>query len=84
LAGHLTRQGTPSGVTGSPILTDALGWMDCRCEAGSDNGVRTSYLGRVVHAELALNRLALAIKNLLRLAAGDQLQESGKPPRGTP
>jgi flavin reductase (DIM6/NTAB) family NADH-FMN oxidoreductase RutF len=64
-----------AGVTGSPILTDAPGWLDCRCEAGFDIGDRTLYIAGVVDAQLTLIRPALTIKNLMRLAPSDRLQE---------
>ena len=37
-----------TATTGSPILTDALGWLDCRVEARLDTGDRTVYLAEVV------------------------------------
>jgi flavin reductase (DIM6/NTAB) family NADH-FMN oxidoreductase RutF len=41
---------TTTGVSGSPILTDALGWLDCRVEARMDTGDRTVYLAEVLQA----------------------------------
>jgi flavin reductase (DIM6/NTAB) family NADH-FMN oxidoreductase RutF len=41
-----------SGETGSPILSGALGWLDCRLYATHDGGDHTLFLGQV----LALGR----------------------------
>jgi flavin reductase (DIM6/NTAB) family NADH-FMN oxidoreductase RutF len=38
------------GPSGSPILAEALGWLDCRVEARLDTGDRTVYLGEVIDA----------------------------------
>src|SRR5262245_22118856 len=35
-------------VTGSPILEDAIGWLDCKVEQRLDGGDRTLYLAEVV------------------------------------
>jgi flavin reductase (DIM6/NTAB) family NADH-FMN oxidoreductase RutF len=38
------------GISGSPILDEAAGWLDCRVEARFDTGDRTLFLGQVVDA----------------------------------
>src|SRR5687768_4588975 len=40
------------GATGSPLLQDSLGWIDCRVEARFDTGDRTAYLAEIVQARL--------------------------------
>jgi len=37
-----------TGVTGAPILTSALGWLDCRVERVIDAGDHIIYVGLVV------------------------------------
>src|SRR5581483_9655362 len=39
-----------TAVTGSPILSAAIGWLDCRVETRLDAGDRTIYLAEVVDA----------------------------------
>jgi flavin reductase (DIM6/NTAB) family NADH-FMN oxidoreductase RutF len=41
---------TQTALTGSPILPDALLWMDCRVETSLDTGDRTLYVAQVVAA----------------------------------
>jgi len=40
----------PSPVTGSPILSDGLGWVECRLVATMPSGDHTLVLGEVVEA----------------------------------
>src|SRR5437764_167787 len=35
-------------LTGSPLLDEAIGWLDCRVEARLDTGDRTVYLAEVL------------------------------------
>lgn len=44
---------TPSSGTGSPVLTDALAWVDCRIEAEYDGGDHVIVVGRVVDLGVA-------------------------------
>ncbi|MCA9053020.1 MAG: flavin reductase [Planctomycetaceae bacterium] len=37
-------------LSGGPRLKDAIGWLDCRVEAGWDSGDRTVYLAEVLDA----------------------------------
>src|SRR5688500_8646848 len=41
---------TSTGASGSPILTGAPAWLDCRVEARMDTGDRTVYLAEVLDA----------------------------------
>ena len=42
---------TRSGVTGAPLLADALAWIQCRVWAEYDAGDHTLFVGEVVAAE---------------------------------
>lgn len=50
-SGHQTDKFArlPHALTpgGQPLITDALAWLDCRCEARMDTGDRTLYLAAV-------------------------------------
>jgi flavin reductase (DIM6/NTAB) family NADH-FMN oxidoreductase RutF len=64
-----------TAVSGSPILTKALGWLDCRVEARLDMGDRTVYLAEVLAGELVRSQPALTVKRMLQLAPPDKLGE---------
>jgi flavin reductase (DIM6/NTAB) family NADH-FMN oxidoreductase RutF len=70
-AGFNVRQ----SPTGNPILSDALGWLDCRVEAKLDSGDRTLYVAEVLDGSLADSRRPLSIKRLIELAKKDKLQQ---------
>jgi flavin reductase (DIM6/NTAB) family NADH-FMN oxidoreductase RutF len=62
-----------AGVTGSPILKAAIGWLECRVESRLDTGDRTLYLAEVVAGDL-LNAFApMTQKQFLSLASPEQL-----------
>ncbi|MDB5337774.1 MAG: hypothetical protein JWN70_3393 [Planctomycetaceae bacterium] len=63
-----------TGVTGSPLLSDAKGWLDCRVEASFDTGDRTIYLVEVVAGDFSGDFSPLTQAQLLGLATPDQLQ----------
>jgi flavin reductase (DIM6/NTAB) family NADH-FMN oxidoreductase RutF len=67
--------GTHSGVTGAPILADALAWMDCRIEARMDTGDRTVFLAEVLDARIVQAGNPLTVKRLLELSPADKLRE---------
>ena len=62
------------GQSGSPILEEALAWLDCRVEARLDVGDRTIYLAEVLDG--AQTRLAppLRMQRLLQIAPPEKLQ----------
>ena len=66
---------TSTGASGSPILTDAPGWMDCRIEARMDTGDRTIYLAEVIDARTKRPAAPLTFKRMLELAPADKLQK---------
>jgi flavin reductase (DIM6/NTAB) family NADH-FMN oxidoreductase RutF len=63
------------GVTGAPLLNDALGWLDCRVENQMDIGDRTVYLAEVVAARHHRDEPPLTMKELLKIAPPERLHE---------
>jgi flavin reductase (DIM6/NTAB) family NADH-FMN oxidoreductase RutF len=63
------------GTTGSPLLADSIGWLDCRVEAKLDSGDRTVYLGEVVQGRVAQFAPPLTFKRLLEIAPPEHLAE---------
>jgi flavin reductase (DIM6/NTAB) family NADH-FMN oxidoreductase RutF len=64
-----------AGRTGSPVLLDALGWLDCRVESRMDTGDRTVYLAEVIDARQPSSAPPLTLKRLLQLAPAAKLRE---------
>jgi flavin reductase (DIM6/NTAB) family NADH-FMN oxidoreductase RutF len=67
-----------NGATGSPLLANVLGWLDCRVEAQLDIGDRTVYLAEVLEAEQVHSGTVLTLKRLSEIAPLDKLQELKK------
>ncbi len=63
------------GVTGSPILADALGWLDCRVETRMDSGDRTIYLAEVVRGESIRDGTPLTARRMVQLVPPERLGE---------
>ena len=63
-----------AGLTGSPILSDAQGWLECRVEHSFDTGDRTLYLAEVVAGDLGGSFAPLTQRQLIGLATPEQLQ----------
>ena len=61
--------------TGSPVLEDAIGWLDCRVESRLDAGDRTVYLAEVVQGGVTNFAPPLTFQRLLQLAPSAQLAE---------
>lgn len=66
---------TSTGNGGSPILSDALAWLDCRVEARMDTGDRTVFLAEVIDGRFEQTTRPLTFTRLLDLAPADKLQE---------
>ncbi len=64
--------------TGSPLLASALGWLDCRVEAGMDSGDRTIYLGAVVQSTVAQFAPPLTLRQAMQMAPPDKLAEMNR------
>jgi flavin reductase (DIM6/NTAB) family NADH-FMN oxidoreductase RutF len=62
-----------AAATGSPILTEALGWLDCRVEARLDSGDRTLYLAEVVEAQAVRDGRPLTVQAMVQRASPEQL-----------
>jgi flavin reductase (DIM6/NTAB) family NADH-FMN oxidoreductase RutF len=70
-------QGLPlrAEATGSPLLDDAIGWLDCRVEARLDTGDRTLYLAEVVQGQVTHFGPPLTLRRLFELAPSERLAE---------
>jgi flavin reductase (DIM6/NTAB) family NADH-FMN oxidoreductase RutF len=63
------------GGTGSPVLEDAIGWLDCRVECKIDTGDRTVYLAQVMESAVTHFAPPLTFQRLLQMAPPAQLAE---------
>ena len=61
--------------TGSPVLEDAIGWLDCRVEGRLDAGDRTVYLAEVVQGGVTHFAPPLTSRRLMQLAPPARLAE---------
>jgi flavin reductase (DIM6/NTAB) family NADH-FMN oxidoreductase RutF len=65
---------TKTAATGSPILVDAVAWIDCRVEGRLDTGDRTVYLAEVVDSAVLRETSPLTLQRLLQLAPRDKME----------
>lgn len=63
------------GASGSPIMGDTLGWLDCRVETRLDTGDRTVYVAEVLVAKKLLDEPPLTAKRMIELAPPDKRQQ---------
>jgi len=63
------------GQTGSPLLADALTWLECRVEASLDTGDRSLFLAEVVATGPLRSGQPLTVQRMLRLLPKSQLEE---------
>ena len=61
--------------TGSPLLDEAAGWLECRVEARMNTGDRTLYLAEVIAACSREEAVPLTVKRALELATPEQVRE---------
>lgn len=66
---------TRDGITGSPILSGAVAWLDCRVESQLDTGDRTIFLAEVVEARRESLHPPLTLKRALQLAPPERLKQ---------
>lgn len=66
-----------SGTTGSPIVTAAPAYLECRVEASLDTGDRTLFLAEVVAGSRAQSFSAMTQSELIRQATPERLQVLG-------
>ena len=66
---------TETAVTGAPLLSEALGWFDCRVETRLDTGDRTVYVAEVLAARQIRDEPPLTMKELLHIAPRHRLDQ---------
>jgi flavin reductase (DIM6/NTAB) family NADH-FMN oxidoreductase RutF len=64
-----------NGPTGSPVLRDALAWLDCRVEARLDTGDRTVYLAAVIAGQSLRAEAPLCVSRMIALADPERRKE---------
>jgi flavin reductase (DIM6/NTAB) family NADH-FMN oxidoreductase RutF len=64
-----------AGKTGSPVLTEALAWLEGRAEERFQTGDRTVFLAEVVDGKRQSQAPPLTFRRLLQLAPADKLQQ---------
>jgi flavin reductase (DIM6/NTAB) family NADH-FMN oxidoreductase RutF len=62
-------------ATGSPVLQDALAWLDCTVEAELDVGDRTIFVASIVDGHVNRNGVALTSRRVFELASAAQHQQ---------
>lgn len=62
-----------NGKTGSPILEQAIGWLDCRVEDRLECGDRTVYLAEVVDGEILRDDQPLTLQQITRSGPEEKL-----------
>jgi flavin reductase (DIM6/NTAB) family NADH-FMN oxidoreductase RutF len=61
-----------AGATGSPLLADAVAWLDCRAESRMDSGDRTIYLAGIVDGRLQRTEPPLTNRRFFDMAPPDK------------
>jgi flavin reductase (DIM6/NTAB) family NADH-FMN oxidoreductase RutF len=64
-----------TSTSGSPLLADCAGWLDCRVEARLDCGDRLVYLAEVLTGETTSTAPPLTTRRVLAAASPEQLAE---------
>jgi flavin reductase (DIM6/NTAB) family NADH-FMN oxidoreductase RutF len=64
-----------TGGTGSPLLADTVGWLDCRVEARLDIGGRTLYVAGVVESKVSRFGPPLTSRRLMECAPASRLTQ---------
>ncbi len=66
---------TTTAITGSPLLDEAVGWLDCQVETKLNSGDRTLYLAQVVQGNVTNYGPPLRLKQLQQILPPDVLAE---------
>ena len=61
-----------AGATGSPLLADAVAWLDCRVESRIDSGDRTISLAAIVDGRLQRTEPPLTNRRFFDIAPPDK------------
>ncbi len=69
---HATVLSFHTAETGSPLLSEALAWFDCRVEARMDSGDRSIYLAAVVDGRLQRTGVPLTARRFFQIAPPDK------------
>lgn len=64
-----------TGASGSPIIDNTLGWLECRVETRLDTGDRTVYVAEVLAAKKLLDEPPLTAKRMIELAPPEKLKQ---------
>jgi flavin reductase (DIM6/NTAB) family NADH-FMN oxidoreductase RutF len=64
-----------TSMSGTPILSDAIAWLDCRVESRLDTGDRTIFLAEVLDSKADRAVAPLTFKRMLELAPTERLRE---------
>ena len=64
-----------TAATGAPLVTDVLGWLDCRVEARLDMGDRMVFVAEVVDARQMSDEPPLTMKELVQIAPQERLEQ---------
>jgi 3-hydroxy-9,10-secoandrosta-1,3,5(10)-triene-9,17-dione monooxygenase reductase component len=67
----------PSAITGSPLITDALAWVECRVELVHDAGDHELIIGRVLDVGLGEGRPLLYFRSEMTTLSRRIEQEEG-------
>lgn len=62
-------------TSGSPLVAEAIGWLDCRVEARQDVGDRTLYTAEVVEGQVLHFAPPLTTRRLMELAPASRLTQ---------
>jgi flavin reductase (DIM6/NTAB) family NADH-FMN oxidoreductase RutF len=64
-----------TAITGSPLLDEAIGWLDCQVESRINAGDRTIYLAQVVQSQVTNYGPPLTVKQLQQVLPPEVLSE---------
>ncbi len=71
----LAGAATFTATTGTPLLSDALAWLDCRVETKMNTGDRTAYIASVVAGARYGTTAPLTVRRMLQLASPERRRD---------